>query len=143
MSKAKQMLKPNHWYLKDTVQPAIVVGIATVIAALLGGAFMLYRERKSESVDTSVIPTVTSRKVDDAGEPLILVDNATVSLDLTRHWKELDEKQRKEVKASKGILSGTFVTRKLDQDAKFGHRLGTTSRFQPEWSCNPPQKVGH
>jgi hypothetical protein len=124
MEKSKQISRSNSWYLKKFVQPTIVAGIATVIALLIAGTFVLYREWKSNP---------TSGLLDDAGEPLILIDKATVSLDLTKGWKELDEKQRKEVKASKGVLSGTFVTRKLHPDAKFGHRLGTTSRFQPEW----------
>jgi hypothetical protein len=134
------MPKPNHWYLKDTVQPAIIAGVAGIIVALIGGAFMLYGGRQSTSDAASTIPTTTAGRLDDAGEPLILIDSATVGLDLTKHWRELDEKQRKEVKASKGILSGTFVARKLNPDAKFGHRLGTTSRFKPE-SSSPTHDV--
>jgi hypothetical protein len=133
MSKSKQVPKSNPWYSKDTVPPAIIAGIAVVMAALIPASVMLYKEWKSESADASAIPPANSRPLDDAGEPLILVDNATVSLDLTKNWKELVEKQRKEVKASKATLYGTFVARKLNQDAKFGHRLGTTSRFSPEW----------
>jgi hypothetical protein len=93
---------------------------------------MLFKEWKAQPV-ASALPATPSERLDDAGEPLVMIDNAAVSLDLTTYWRELNERQIKEVKASRATLSGRFVTRKLNPNAKFGNRLGTTSRFAPEW----------
>lgn len=77
-------------------------------------------------------------------EPQVIIDKATVSLDLTRSWVELNRQQREEEKVSRGILRGIFTdVRKLKQNATFTHRVGTTSNFHPDWRAITPHSVTH
>jgi hypothetical protein len=75
-------------------------------------------------------------------EAQIIVDKATVSLDLTSKWVELTRDQREHERLSEGILRGEFSdVRKLSEDATFIHRVGTSSNFPPEWRNISPHNV--
>jgi hypothetical protein len=77
-------------------------------------------------------------------EPHVTIDKATVSLDLTSSWVELNRQQREEERISRGILRGVFTdVRKLQRDATFTHRVGTTSNFRPDWRAVSPHGVTH
>jgi hypothetical protein len=83
---------------------------------------------------TSIFVWLILRVPNQAAETSVSVDRAMISLDLTSSWVELNDDQRKSIKASKGILRGEFFgLRKFSDTATFGHRLGTTSNFTPEW----------
>lgn len=108
-----------------------------VVPLLIGAIFLLaILFRQSPPVFQSKLllasPTADAGRPTDAGEPLTLIDKASLSLDLTK-WVELDERQRKEAAKSKGTLHADLIVRKLNNNAKFGRRVGTTSRFKPEW----------
>ena len=120
--------------------------ILVVISIIIVSFFVLYSKfwfqdttEPATSVN-NVNESVTS--VDNANESAISIDNAIVSLDMTRSWMELNEQQRKENKVSKAILHGEFILRKYDNVAQFGHRLGTTSRFEPEWRSSTHSVIG-
>lgn len=113
---------------KKILAASLLVGFVILAAISFGSPSKVFH---SKLVSASSAPD--KRLLDNTGEPSTLIDKAVLSLDLTRRWVELDEKQRKEAAASKGILRGDFVLRKLNNNAKFGRRIGTTSRFKPEW----------
>lgn len=75
-------------------------------------------------------------------EAKVIADQATVSLDLTSSWVELDRNQRENERTSRGILRGVFSgVRKISKNATFTHRVGTTSNFKPEWKNISPHNV--
>lgn len=114
----------------------ILVGIAALAAILFQQPDVMFQSRLQPKPTPQITPTPDVRRSIDAGEPATLIDKAVLTLDLTKHWAELDEKQRKESPASKGTLHADIVLRKLSDDAKYGRRVGTTSRFKPEWDSS-------
>lgn len=86
--------------------------------------------------------TASQKDVSSEDESRVIVGKATVSLDLTSSWVELDRYQRAHERTSRGILRGVFTdVRKISKDATFTHRVGTTSTFRPEWRAISPHKI--
>lgn len=117
----------------------VFASAALLLAATLWAAVF---HRPAPMLRTNLLPlapAAAAPRPPDIGEPPVVVDDAAFTLDMASHWADLDERRRKESPASKATLHADLVLRKMSDEAKFGRRVGTTSRFRPEWRSSTHQ----
>lgn len=143
----------------NKLRKTLLISVMLVSLLALGIPLILWLRQMSNE-NTSPKPTqkepistnVTTNKVDKNATPMpsvysgdesqVVVEKATVTLDLTSSWMELDREQREHNKLSRGILTGVFSdVRKINKAASFIHRVGTSSNFKPDWRNISPHDI--
>ena len=157
--RSERVFLKNFYPKNKKLRNTLLIGIT--LASLLGLSIpLILWLRQTSSGITSPTPTqkgpisanVTTNQADKSATPLpsaysgdesqVVVEKATVTLDLTSKWIELDREQREHTKLSRGILTGVFSdVRKINKAASFLHRIGTSSNFPPDWRNISPHGI--